>query len=85
MQRQKETLKNFEEAEQVNSGKDVVHLKNQAEDADIKERIAIWLSLAVNLGLFLAKSSLAFTSGSLALVASTLDSFLDLLSGPLCI
>lgn len=45
------------------------------------ERIAIYASNAANLVLFLAKVYASIQSRSLAVIASTLDSLLDLLSG----
>ncbi|XP_021834035.1 metal tolerance protein 10-like [Prunus avium] len=45
------------------------------------ERIAIYASNVANLVLFLAKVYASFESRSLAVIASTLDSLLDLLSG----
>ncbi|CAL9016504.1 unnamed protein product [Prunus brigantina] len=45
------------------------------------ERIAIYASNMANLVLFLAKVYASFESRSLAVIASTLDSLLDLLSG----
>ncbi|KAK9937382.1 hypothetical protein M0R45_014176 [Rubus argutus] len=45
------------------------------------ERIAIYVSNAANLVLFLAKVYASVESRSLAVIASTLDSLLDLLSG----
>lgn len=45
------------------------------------ERVAIYASNAANLVLFLAKVYASVESRSLAVIASTLDSLLDLLSG----
>ncbi|XAR56922.1 hypothetical protein NMG60_11037583 [Bertholletia excelsa] len=45
------------------------------------ERMAIYVSNVANLVLFLAKLYASFESRSLAIIASTLDSLLDLLSG----
>lgn len=45
------------------------------------ERVAIYASNAANLVLFLAKVYASAESRSLAVIASTLDSLLDLLSG----
>jgi divalent metal cation (Fe/Co/Zn/Cd) transporter len=45
------------------------------------ERVAIYASNVANLVLFLAKVYASFESRSLAVIASTLDSLLDLLSG----
>ena len=45
------------------------------------ERVAIYASNVANLVLFLAKVYASYESRSLAVIASTLDSLLDLLSG----
>ncbi|XP_071698191.1 metal tolerance protein 10-like [Rutidosis leptorrhynchoides] len=45
------------------------------------ERMAIYVSNVANLVLFIAKVYASYESRSLAVIASTLDSFLDLLSG----
>ena len=45
------------------------------------ERLAIYVSNVANLVLFVAKVYASVESRSLAVIASTLDSFLDLLSG----
>lgn len=45
------------------------------------ERVAIYVSNIANLVLFLAKVYASVESRSLAVIASTLDSLLDLLSG----
>lgn len=47
----------------------------------MNERMAIYASNIANLVLFTAKVYASFESRSLAVIASTLDSFLDLLSG----
>lgn len=52
-------------------------MKNLAQN----ERMAIYVSNVANLVLFIAKVYASIKSGSLAVIASTLDSFLDLLSG----
>lgn len=52
-------------------------MKNLAKS----ERLAITVSNAANLVLFIAKVYASIESRSLAVIASTLDSLLDLLSG----
>nr|GEV86361.1 metal tolerance protein 9-like [Tanacetum cinerariifolium] len=52
-------------------------MKNLAKS----ERMAIYVSNVANLVLFIAKVYASYKSKSLAVIASTLDSFLDLLSG----
>jgi cation diffusion facilitator family transporter len=47
----------------------------------MSERMAVHISNATNLVLFVAKVYASYTSRSLAVIASTLDSLLDLLSG----
>jgi len=48
---------------------------------DPKVKIALNLSLAVNVGLFVMQIVAAILSGSLALIATSADAFMDLLSG----
>lgn len=52
-------------------------MKNLAK----KERLAVHISNAANLVLFVAKVYASVESRSMAVIASTLDSLLDLLSG----
>eukprot|EP01133_Synstelium_polycarpum_P001363 gene1363-1563_t len=51
------------------------------EEDDIKVKIAINGSLLVNIVLFVMQISAAIITGSLALVATSVDAFMDLLSG----
>uniref|UniRef100_A0A0D6QSN4 Uncharacterized protein n=1 Tax=Araucaria cunninghamii TaxID=56994 RepID=A0A0D6QSN4_ARACU len=55
--------------------------KEECEKVARSERTAIRLSNLANIVLFLAKIYASIKSGSLAIIASTLDSLLDLLSG----
>ncbi|KAM5586856.1 metal tolerance protein 10-like [Rosa sericea] len=55
--------------------------KDEMTQLERSERIAIYASNAANLVLFLAKVYASLQSRSLAVIASTLDSLLDLLSG----
>nr|XP_043622721.1 metal tolerance protein 10-like [Erigeron canadensis] len=55
--------------------------EDEMENLARNERMAIYVSNVANLVLFLAKLYASFESRSLAVIASTLDSFLDLLSG----
>ncbi|XP_050370651.1 metal tolerance protein 10-like [Argentina anserina] len=55
--------------------------KDEMTQLERSERIAIYASNAANLVLFLAKVYASIQSKSLAVIASTLDSLLDLLSG----
>ncbi|PRQ30381.1 putative cation efflux protein [Rosa chinensis] len=55
--------------------------EDEKKELATSERIAIYASNAANLALFLAKVYASVESRSLAVIASTLDSLLDLLSG----
>ncbi|KAL0922451.1 hypothetical protein M5K25_006439 [Dendrobium thyrsiflorum] len=55
--------------------------KEERENIARSETLAIRLSNAANMVLFVAKVYASVRSGSLAIIASTLDSLLDLLSG----
>ncbi|KAK3221012.1 hypothetical protein Dsin_014982 [Dipteronia sinensis] len=55
--------------------------EDEMEQLAKRERVAIYASNAANLVLFLAKVYASVESKSLAVIASTLDSLLDLLSG----
>ncbi|KAL5231362.1 hypothetical protein ABZP36_030138 [Zizania latifolia] len=55
--------------------------KEEREKVARSEALAIWLSNIANMVLFAAKVYASIRSGSLAIIASTLDSLLDLLSG----
>eukprot|EP00267_Zea_mays_P046001 XP_020398340.1 metal tolerance protein 5-like isoform X1 [Zea mays] len=54
--------------------------KEEQEKVVRSESLAIWLSNIANMVLFAAKVYASVRSGSLAIIASTLDSLLDLLS-----
>eukprot|EP00002_Diphylleia_rotans_P014071 TRINITY_DN2737_c0_g1_i1.p1 TRINITY_DN2737_c0_g1~~TRINITY_DN2737_c0_g1_i1.p1 ORF type:complete len:496 (-),score=135.35 TRINITY_DN2737_c0_g1_i1:366-1853(-) len=69
---------NLNEAAQVEVDDDD---EDDDDERDPKVRIAASLSLLCNVGLFILKLIIAITSGSLAVIASTLDSLLDLVSG----
>uniref|UniRef100_A0A0A9H8G1 Uncharacterized protein n=1 Tax=Arundo donax TaxID=35708 RepID=A0A0A9H8G1_ARUDO len=55
--------------------------KEERERVARSETLAIWISNIANMVLFAAKVYASIRSGSLAIIASTLDSLLDLLSG----
>ncbi|KAK0572036.1 hypothetical protein LWI29_025209 [Acer saccharum] len=55
--------------------------QDEMEQLERSERVAIYASNVANLVLFLAKVYASVASKSLAVIASTLDSLLDLLSG----
>ncbi|RVW37852.1 Metal tolerance protein 10 [Vitis vinifera] len=55
--------------------------EDELKQLEMNERMAIYASNIANLVLFTAKVYASFESRSLAVIASTLDSFLDLLSG----
>ncbi|CAN6448241.1 unnamed protein product [Victoria cruziana] len=55
--------------------------KEERERLAGSENTAIWISNVANMVLFAAKVLASIRSGSLAIIASTLDSLLDLLSG----
>lgn len=81
--RQEMLLKGFEE---VDSFTELGLLPGSLTEDEMKqlarsERIAIYVSNMANLVLFLAKVYASIQSRSLAVIASTLDSLLDLLSG----
>jgi divalent metal cation (Fe/Co/Zn/Cd) transporter len=56
-------------------------LQEECDKVARSERTAIQLSNFANIALFIAKVYASVKSGSLAIIASTLDSLLDLLSG----
>ncbi|KAL5720531.1 Metal tolerance protein 10 [Ranunculus cassubicifolius] len=81
--KQEELLKGFNEMESL---AELGCLPGAQTDDEMKElakseRIAIHASNIANLVLFIAKVYASLESRSLAVIASTLDSFLDLLSG----
>ncbi|EEF43547.1 metal tolerance protein 9 [Ricinus communis] len=81
--RQERLLKGFSEADSFTElgivpGKLTEDEKEQLEKS---ERVAIYASNVANLVLFIAKLYASVESRSLAVIASTLDSLLDLLSG----
>ncbi|XP_071736553.1 metal tolerance protein 9-like [Rutidosis leptorrhynchoides] len=81
--KQERLLEGFNEMETINEsgcvpeGLTADEMKNLAKS----ERLAITISNAANLVLFIAKVYASVESRSLAVIASTLDSLLDLLSG----
>lgn len=58
-----------------------IFLQDEMKQLARNERLAIYASNVANLVLFLAKVYASVESRSLAVIASTLDSLLDLLSG----
>lgn len=56
-------------------------IQNEMKQLAKREKIAIYASNAANLVLFVAKVYASVQSRSMAVIASTLDSLLDLLSG----
>jgi divalent metal cation (Fe/Co/Zn/Cd) transporter len=60
---------------------ELIHLQEEREQVARSETLAIRLSNIANMVLFAAKVYASVRSGSLAIIASTLDSLLDLLSG----
>ncbi|XP_012465936.1 metal tolerance protein 9 [Gossypium raimondii] len=81
--RQEELLKGFNEVDAFN---ELGILPGSLSEEEMKqvarsERVAIYASNVANLVLFLAKVYASVMSRSLAVIASTLDSLLDLLSG----
>eukprot|EP00002_Diphylleia_rotans_P024901 TRINITY_DN4918_c0_g1_i1.p1 TRINITY_DN4918_c0_g1~~TRINITY_DN4918_c0_g1_i1.p1 ORF type:complete len:544 (-),score=129.68 TRINITY_DN4918_c0_g1_i1:407-2038(-) len=54
---------------------------DEDEDHSLRARVATGISLLCNVGLFTIKFLVAIASGSLSVLASTLDSLLDLVSG----
>ncbi|KAF8408592.1 hypothetical protein HHK36_004655 [Tetracentron sinense] len=81
--RQEKLLKGFNEMENFT---ELGCLTGRLTEDEMKqlarsERMAVLVSNIANLVLFLAKVYASFESRSLAVIASTLDSFLDLLSG----
>ncbi|KAH9312865.1 hypothetical protein KI387_027900, partial [Taxus chinensis] len=81
-QQQEEMLEGFTEMDTVSERGFLPGMsKEEREKVARSERIAIRLSNLANVVLFAAKIFASIKSGSLAIIASTLDSLLDLLSG----
>ncbi|KAG0463057.1 hypothetical protein HPP92_021533 [Vanilla planifolia] len=82
-QKQEKLLKDFSEMESLTDSGFLEGVPTEDELAKLarSERMAINISNAANLVLFIAKVYASVSSRSLAVIASTLDSLLDLLSG----
>ncbi|CAM6097207.1 unnamed protein product [Calypogeia fissa] len=82
-QQQEEVLDGFSEMDNITERGYRVSTTTQEERASIRkgEQFAIRISNIGNMLLFAAKVYASVRSGSLAIIASTLDSLLDLLSG----
>ncbi|KAG6555291.1 hypothetical protein Mapa_003334 [Marchantia paleacea] len=82
-QQQEEVLEGFTEMDSITEHGYLPTTTNQEERANVKrgEKFAIRISNIANMLLFAAKVYASIRSGSLAIIASTLDSLLDLLSG----
>ncbi|BBN00929.1 hypothetical protein MPTK1_2g03190 [Marchantia polymorpha subsp. ruderalis] len=82
-QQQEEVLEGFTEMDSITEHGYLPTTTNQEERANVKrgEKFAIQISNICNMLLFAAKVYASIRSGSLAIIASTLDSLLDLLSG----
>ncbi|KAH0925074.1 hypothetical protein HID58_017330 [Brassica napus] len=81
-QQQVEMLEGFTEMDELAERGFVPGMSKEEQDNLAKsETLAIRISNIANMVLFAAKVYASVTSGSLAIVASTLDSLLDLLSG----
>ncbi|KAL3677692.1 hypothetical protein R1sor_020648 [Riccia sorocarpa] len=82
-QQQEEVLDGFTEMDCITEHGYLPSEKNQEERNNIQrgEKFAIQISNIANIVLFVAKVYASIKSGSLAIIASTLDSLLDLLSG----
>ncbi|XP_043700709.1 metal tolerance protein 9-like [Telopea speciosissima] len=80
---QEELLKDFSEMEIMNESGCVPGTLTEGELKELakSEKMAIYVSNIANLVLFIAKVYASIASRSLAVIASTLDSLLDLLSG----
>nr|XP_043629259.1 metal tolerance protein 9-like [Erigeron canadensis] len=80
--KQERLLEGFNEMETINEGCLPEGLtEDEMKNLAKSERMAITVSNAANLVLFIAKVYASIESRSLAVIASTLDSLLDLLSG----
>ncbi|XP_010517297.1 PREDICTED: metal tolerance protein 11-like [Camelina sativa] len=81
-QQQVEMLEGFTEMDELAERGFVPGMSKEEQDSLAKsETLAIRISNVANMVLFVAKVYASVTSGSLAIIASTLDSLLDLLSG----
>jgi len=81
-QQQVEMLEGFTEMDELAERGFVPGMSKEEQDNLAKsETLAIRISNIANMLLFAAKVYASVTSGSLAIIASTLDSLLDLLSG----
>ncbi|XP_071725779.1 metal tolerance protein 10-like [Rutidosis leptorrhynchoides] len=82
-QKQEELFEGFNEMETMSKSDFLPGALTEDEMKNLarSERMAIYVSNIANLVLFLAKVYASYESRSLAVIASTLDSFLDLLSG----
>eukprot|EP00249_Psilotum_nudum_P023870 c29013_g1_i1 orf=264-1451(+) len=81
-QQQEEILEKFTEMDAITGGNYSPGFSKEEQERIARgERIAIRSSNLANLVLFLAKVYVSVRSRSLAIIASTLDSLLDLLSG----
>ncbi|KAL4579642.1 hypothetical protein LXL04_015797 [Taraxacum kok-saghyz] len=81
--KQERLLEGFTEMETINESGCLPGALTEDEMANLarNERTAIYVSNMANLVLFIAKVYASYESRSLAVIASTLDSLLDLLSG----
>lgn len=80
-QQQDEMLEGFTEMDSISDGRFLGTSKEERELRMKGESYAIRISNLANLLLFIAKVYISVRSRSLAIIASTLDSLLDLLSG----
>ncbi|KAL4554507.1 hypothetical protein LXL04_039338 [Taraxacum kok-saghyz] len=81
--KQESLFEGFNEMEIINKSGSLpgALTEDEMENLAKNERMAIYVSNVANLILFVAKLYASIESRSLAVIASTLDSFLDLLSG----
>lgn len=81
--KQKRLLEGYSEMETIHVDGGLPGAPTEAELKQLakNERLAIHISNFANLVLFMAKVYASYASRSLAVIASTMDSFLDLLSG----
>lgn len=75
--KQRETIAGFEEVDTINHGTD----RDAPEPEDPSVNVAINLSNGLNLFLLVVKIYASVKTGSLAILASTLDSLLDMVAG----
>ncbi|KAK2637539.1 hypothetical protein Ddye_032331 [Dipteronia dyeriana] len=81
-QQQVEMLEGFNEMDALAERGFVPEMSKEEQESLVKsETLAIRISNVANMVLFVAKVYASVRSGSLAIIASTLDSLLDLLSG----